>query len=105
MICQTGIRIAVQLHDLILCVFMFQLVQGNVLPTCVESSMYFWTHTSWESELSETSKRNTREAREITKVATTLCVEGGVFPSKITVLCSYRGQASYTPDVVESVSC
>jgi len=73
---------------------MFQLVEGNVFPACVESSMYFWTHTTWESESSETSKRNTREAREITEVATTFCVKGGVPPSKITVLCSYRGQAS-----------
>ena len=75
-------------------VFIFQLVKGNDLPACVESSMYFWTHTNWESASSEPSKRNSREAREITEVAKTFCVKGGVEPLKITVLCSYRGQAS-----------
>ncbi|CAH3144169.1 unnamed protein product, partial [Porites lobata] len=70
-----------------------QLVENNVRPACVESSMYFWTHTKWESEASH-SKRNSREAEEITRVAKFFCQEGEVHPSKITVLCSYRGQAS-----------
>jgi len=54
--------------------------------------MYFYTHTAWESESKDTSKRNTREALEITEVAKTFCLKGKVLPSKITVLCSYRGQ-------------
>ena len=59
--------------------------------------MYFWTHTERESE-SETShsKRNSHEAKEITRVAKTFCQDDGVPPSKITVLCSYRGQVSVT---------
>ena len=72
----------------------YQLVKDNDLPVCVKSSMYFWTHTKWESESIEHSKRNSREAQEITKVAKTFCQEGGIHPSKITVLCSYRGQVN-----------
>ena len=65
------------------------------MPSCVESSMFFWSHTVWEDESKEShSKRNSREAKEITEVAKTFCDKGGVLPSKITVLCSYRGQAS-----------
>ncbi len=60
--------------------------------------MYFWTHTVWETESRETTKRNFREAKEITEVAGTFCDKGGVSPSKITVLCSYRGQVSLTSD-------
>jgi len=70
----------------------YELVRDNDPPSCVSSSMYFWTHTVWESEPKGHSKRNSREAREITEVAKTFCKEGGVPPSKITVLCSYRGQ-------------
>ena len=73
--------------------YFVQLVENNVPPACVKSSMYFWTHTEWESEASH-SKRNSHEAKEITRVAEKFCQEGGVHPSKITVLCSYRGQAS-----------
>ena len=57
--------------------------------------MYFWTHTDWEEESKNShSKRNITEARKITEVAKTFCEKGGVPPSKITVLCSYRGQVS-----------
>ena len=57
--------------------------------------MYFWTHAKRESESkSSPSKRNSHEAEKITEVAEELCREGGVCPSKITVLCSYRGQVS-----------
>ncbi|XP_015754366.1 PREDICTED: uncharacterized protein LOC107334006 [Acropora digitifera] len=55
--------------------------------------MYFWTHTAREEEDKFSySKRNSHEAKKITEVAKTFCHEGGVPPSKITVLCSYRGQ-------------
>ena len=58
--------------------------------------MYFWGHTrSEEEEEFSHSKRNYHEAKKITEVAKTFCLEGGVSPSKITVLCSYRGQASF----------
>ena len=49
----------------------------------------------WDSETRDShSKRNSREAKEITEVAKTFLVKGRVLPSKITVLCSYRGQVS-----------
>ncbi|XP_078352981.1 NFX1-type zinc finger-containing protein 1-like isoform X1 [Oculina patagonica] len=69
-----------------------ELIRKNAMPACVESSMYFWTHTVWETESRETTKRNFREAKEITEVAGTFCDKGGVLPKDITVLCSYRGQ-------------
>ena len=57
--------------------------------------MYFWTHTEPESESKAShSKRNTYEAEEITRVAQIFCQDGGISPSRITVLCSYRGQVS-----------
>ena len=57
--------------------------------------MYFWTHTELESDSKNShSKLNVEEAKEITKVAELFCGEGGVDPETITVLCSYRGQAS-----------
>ncbi|KAJ7323744.1 NFX1-type zinc finger-containing protein 1 [Desmophyllum pertusum] len=71
-------------------------VRNNCLPGCVEKSMYFYDyHTSYESASKDShSKRNSHEAREITEVAKNFCQEGRVPPSKIAVLCSYRGQAS-----------
>ena len=73
----------------------FQHVRRNDPPQCVEKSMYFWTHTAWESDSKNShSKLNVEEAKEITKVAEVFCREGQVLPSRITVLCSYRGQAS-----------
>ena len=72
----------------------FQLVCSNELPDCVEKGMYFCSHKSLESASEDHSKRNSHEAREITKVAETFCQKGRVHPSKITVLCAYRGQAS-----------
>ncbi|XP_078352980.1 uncharacterized protein LOC144637775 isoform X2 [Oculina patagonica] len=72
-----------------------QLVRENVFPQCVEKSMYFWTHTIGESDSKNShSKLNEAEARKITEVAERLCGEGQVLPSKITVLCSYRGQVT-----------
>ncbi|PFX18911.1 Helicase required for RNAi-mediated heterochromatin assembly 1 [Stylophora pistillata] len=69
-----------------------ELVQSNDLPPCVASSIYFWTHTDWEDESKNShSKRNITEAKKITEVARTFR-EREVPPSKITVLCSYRGQ-------------
>ena len=78
------------------CLFVcFQRVRDNVVPQCVEKSMYFWTHTECESESKNShSKLNKKEAEKITEVAEKFCREGEVLPSKITVLCSYRGQAS-----------
>ncbi len=77
-----------------------QLVRENVFPQCVEKSMYFWTHTIGESDSKNShSKLNEAEARKITEVAERLCGEGQVLPSKITVLCSYRGQASLRCDI------
>ena len=86
--------------------FIYQLVKDNDPPSCVSSSMYFWTHTEWESDSKAShSKRNSREAREITEVAKTFCEKGGVSPSKITVLCSYRGQVGVCTDVKRCLSC
>ncbi|XP_020632533.1 uncharacterized protein LOC110069360 isoform X2 [Orbicella faveolata] len=56
--------------------------------------MYFCEHTSSESTSDDHSKRNPHEAREITEVAKTFCQKGRVDPSKITVLCAYRGQVT-----------
>ena len=57
--------------------------------------MYFWTHEELESDSKNShSKLNEEEAIKITGVAETFCREGQVKPSSITVLCSYRGQAS-----------
>lgn len=75
-------------------VIFVQQVRDNELPGCVEKSMYFCEHTSSESASKDHSKRNRHEAGEITEVAKTFCQEGRVDPSKITVLCAYRGQAS-----------
>lgn len=73
----------------------FQRVCKNVVPQCVEKGMFFWTHTDRESDSKNShSKLNKTEARKITEVAETFCREGEVLPSEITVLCSYRGQAS-----------
>ncbi|KAK2558264.1 NFX1-type zinc finger-containing protein 1 [Acropora cervicornis] len=73
-----------------------ELVKGNTIPPCVTRSMYFCTHTEWETEDKFShSKRNHHEAKKITEVAKTFCHVGGLAPSKITVLCSYRGQASF----------
>jgi len=70
-----------------------KLVKDNAIPPCVTQGMYFWTHTAREEEDKFSySKRNHHEAKKITEVAKTFCHEGGVPPSKITVLCSYRGQ-------------
>ena len=86
--------------------FIYQLVKYNDPPSCVTSTMYFWTHTKWESDSTAShSKRNSREAREITEVAKTFCEKGGVSPSKITVLCSYRGQVGVCTDVKRCLSC
>jgi len=75
-------------------VIFLQQVGDNELPDCVVKSMYFCEHTSSESTSDDHSKRNPHEAREITEVAKTFCQKGRVDPSKITVLCAYRGQAS-----------
>ena len=75
-------------------VIFLQEVRGNKLPDCVEKSMYFFEHTSSESKSKDHSYRNPHEAREITRVLKTFCEKGRVDPSKITVLCAYRGQAS-----------
>lgn len=57
--------------------------------------MYFWTHKELESDSKNShSKLNEEEAKKITQVAETFCREGQVDPWSITVLCSYRGQAS-----------
>ena len=74
--------------------FFLQQVRDNKLPDCVEKFMYFCEHTSSESTSKDHSKRNSHEAREITEVAKTFCQAGRVDPSRITVLCAYRGQAS-----------
>nr|XP_058942771.1 NFX1-type zinc finger-containing protein 1-like [Pocillopora verrucosa] len=72
-----------------------KLVKSYLPPPCVSSSMYFWTHTSHEDESKNShSKTNVTEAKKITEVAKTFCEKGGVPPSKITVLCSYRGQVA-----------
>ena len=56
--------------------------------------MYFCRHTSEEKPSKDShSKRNVHEARMITEAAKTFCQQG-VRPSRITVLCAYRGQAS-----------
>ena len=56
--------------------------------------MYFCRHTSEEKPSKDShSKRNVHEARMITEAAKTFCQQG-VHPSRITVLCTYRGQAS-----------
>lgn len=58
--------------------------------------MYFIDHTHYESGAPGTySKRNEYEAKEIVKAVQYLC-DQGVPPSKITVLCSYRGQVGRT---------
>ena len=83
------------LHFLFCLFVCFQLVRENDPPQCVKKSMYFWTHTELESDSKNShSKFNEEEAKEITKVAEAFCGEGQVSPSGITVLCSYRGQAS-----------
>ncbi|XP_015763067.1 PREDICTED: NFX1-type zinc finger-containing protein 1-like [Acropora digitifera] len=69
-----------------------KLVKDNAIPPCVTRGMYFWTHTKLEEDKFSHSKRNSCEAEKITEVAKTFCQEGRVPPSKITVLCSYRGQ-------------
>ena len=75
-------------------VIFLQQVRDNELPDCVEKSMYFCEHTSSERASKDHSKRNPDEAREITSVVKTFCEKGRVDPSRITVLCAYRGQAS-----------
>ena len=57
--------------------------------------MYFIDHTNPESNAQGShSKRNTYEARKIFEALQYLVCENNVPASKITVLCSYRGQAS-----------
>ena len=91
--CYDNISLFVNVRCVIVYWLFIQLVENNVPLASVESGMYFWTHTKWESEASH-SKRNSRQAEEITRVAEFFCQEGEIHPSKITVLYSYRGQAS-----------
>ncbi|XP_078352990.1 NFX1-type zinc finger-containing protein 1-like [Oculina patagonica] len=80
----------------------YELVRKNDLPDCVEKCMFFCYHTSFESASKDHSKRNSHEAREITKVAERFCQEGRVLPSRITVLCAYRGQVTEMKECFKS---
>ena len=60
----------------------------------MQKGLYFIDHTNPESDAQGSySKRNTEEAKKIVQAIRYLSANG-VRASQVTVLCSYRGQAS-----------
>ena len=75
-------------------------VRSNQVPSCLQNSMFFWSHTL--PEQSERSCKNEGEAQMIHTLTNWLTSEG-VLPSQVTIIASYSAQVKLIRDEVRHI--